>query len=215
MYMRNLNKTKDVVDIDEVLAVLGNQEISNRISEQLEEALNQFDGKNFEIDSHSDFNKEIARFIQHIYKYGLLAPKMISLGNALSEVLDLLENYIDTVGMKGYESAYLDAVSTYGKGFEFVLREVAEIIKQRELQIYQNWVFSSLIDPTDWSSHKRIICSLIEGFKPFLPEDILKGNPARFVKYYRQFIDMVFSTNNLLDRISLLPKISALTETPL
>jgi hypothetical protein len=213
--MRNLNKPKDIVDINELFAVLGNQEISNRISEQIEEAYNQFDGKNFEINSHSDFNKEIARFIQQIYQHGLLTPRLISSTVFFSEALDLLENYYESEGVRGYEAAYLDAVSTYGKGFEFVLRELAEIIKQRELQIYQNWVFSSLIDPTDWSSHKRIICSLIERFKPFLPEDILKGNPARFTKYYKEFIHMVFSTNNLLDRISLLPKISTLTETPL
>jgi hypothetical protein len=70
------------------------------------------------------------------------------------------------------------------------------------LQRYINWLFTSTIDPTDWNTKRNLVIELIETLKPFLPEDFLQGNPARFIKYYRELIEIALSTDNLLERVT-------------
>jgi hypothetical protein len=200
--MRNLIKMEEITNIEKILAILQDQTIPNRISEQVEEILDRFTASDIEVKSPIDFNRELTRFLQQVYQGGLLAERAVSAGTALSEALDLLEYYYDAQGSQGYDAAYLDAVSPYGKGFESVLRQLAEIIKQRELQRYSNWLFSSTFDPTDWDNKRNLVIALIEKLKSYLPEDILQGNPARFIKYYRELIEMALSTENLLERVT-------------
>jgi hypothetical protein len=200
--MRNLIEMEEITDTEKILTILQDQTIPNRISEQIEEVVNRFGASDIEVKSQSDFNREIARLLQQVYQNGLLSNRAVSARTALSEALDLLEYYYDAQGSQGYDAAYLDAVSPYGKGFESVLRQLGEIIKQRELQRYINWLFASILDVTDWDSLKALVSGLIDKFKPFLPEDILKGNPARLIKYYRELIEMALSTDNLLERVT-------------
>ena len=193
---------EEITDIEKILAILQDQTIPNRISEQIEDVVNRFSASDTEVKSQNDFNREIARFLQQVYRGGLLTERAVSARTALSEALDLLEYYYDAQGSKGYDAAYLDAVSPYGKGFGFVLKQLGEIIKQRELQGYINWLFASIFDVTDWDSLKALVSGLIDKFKPFLPEDSLQGNPARFIRYYRELIEMALSTDNLLERVT-------------
>ena len=193
---------KEITDIEKMLAILQDQTIPNRISELIDDVIDRFNRSDIQVKSQSDFNRELTRFVQQVYQNGLLVNRAVSVMTALSEALDLLEYYYDAQGSQGYDAAYLDAISPYGKGFEFVLRQLAEIIKQRELQRYSNWLFSSTIDSTDWNEKRNLVYELIEKLKPFLPEDYLQGNPARFIKYYRELIEVALSTDNLLERVT-------------
>lgn len=188
-------------NLHEILAILEDQAHIQRISDRIEYARNSFNLMTSDVKSHSEFNQEISRFIQHVYSRGLLVSKVVSSKGALSEAINLLDQYYGNQGGDGYNEAYLDAVSTTGKGIEFVLQALAEIISQREIGRYINWLFASIIDPTDKETHEVTIEGIIKKFGSLLPEEIVTGNPVRFVKNYRDLIETIISTNNLLKQI--------------
>ncbi|MCX6827692.1 MAG: hypothetical protein NT002_00170 [candidate division Zixibacteria bacterium] len=195
--------------LDELFAQLRGASVIRIIYERIDEARRHFKTGLLELKSYRDFNQHIAEFIQHLYSHGLLVPRMISLRAAMAEGLDLLERqYEGNGGIQGYDAAYLDAVSSQGRGFDFVLSQLAESIRDREIFRYTNGQFSLLIDPSDWNIHKRIVGEIVEKYAAFLPDDICNGSPDRFINYYRDLIEVILSSDQTIEQVRNSPKIS-------
>jgi hypothetical protein len=195
--------------LDELFAQLRGASVIRIIHERIDEARRHFKTGLMEIKSHRDFNQQTALFIQYLYSDGLLAPRRISLRAAMAEGLDLLErHYEGNGGMQGYDAAYLDAVDSQGRGFDFVLSQLAEGIRDREIFRYTNGQFSVLIDPSDWNTHKRIVEEIVEKYVAFLPDDICFGSPDRFINYYRDLIEVILSSDQTIEQVRNSPKIS-------
>lgn len=192
-----MSSTNNKASLDEVLAALEDPVRINRISDRMEDALQAF--RVNEISSHIEFNGELRRFACHIYRTGLPVPRVISPRTALSEAIALLDRHYG--GDNGYYEAYLDAIDKEGKGFDFVLRSLTEMIKEIEIERKVNWQFASTIDPCDREEHLRIVTEILARFGSYLPEGILSGNPARFVRNYRQLLEIIISTNSLIKGI--------------
>jgi hypothetical protein len=198
-----------MIPLYELFTQLRGASVIRIIHERIDESRRHFKPELIEIKSYRDFNQQIAECIQHLYSDGLLVPRRVSLRTAMAEGLDLLEHHYEgNGGMQGYDAAYLDAVGSQGRGFEFVLSQLAESIRDREIIRYTNGQFSVLIDPSDWNTHKQIVEEIVEKYAAFLPDDIRFGNPDRFINYYRDLIEVILSSDQTIEQVGNSPKIS-------
>ena len=187
--------------LNEFLADLQDSEAALEISEKIDRALQSFQPGAVEIASHRELIDAIARLVEHLYQHGLSVPRTLTHRSALSEALDLLDRYYESGGILGLDAALLDATDTDGKGPEFVLRQLSEIIKEREVRQYLNYRYLSAIDPTDRDMHRWIVERLIVEQESLLPQDLKTGNPARFAKYYRDLLELVISSDTFFAQI--------------
>jgi hypothetical protein len=205
--MKNLIEKIKTFPLDELFTQLRGASVIRIIYERIDEARRHFKSGLIEIKSYRDFNQQIAECIQYLYSDGLLVPRKISLRAAMAEGLDLLErHYEGSDGMQGYNVAYLDSVGSQGRGFEFMLSQLAESIRDREIFRYTNGQFSLLIDPSDWNTHKQIVEEIVEKYAAFLPDDIRMGSPNRFIKYYRDLIEVILSSDQTIEQVRNSPK---------
>lgn len=179
--------------LDTILRILLCTSKPELISNKIDEALDSFDIDAFIVSNHQEFNDCISSFIRHIYNNGLVFPKILDSRKALSEAISFIEQYYEHQGGCGYDAAYLDAIDESSRGIQFVLRELAELVKTIEVSRWLDSCYASNIDPIDKNQHLEIIIHLFGKYSPYFPDNILKGNPARFIKYYRDLIDLVLS----------------------
>jgi hypothetical protein len=189
-------------DISIILKTLINSEIPDQISQKIDSAYEAFEKTQITIRSHRDFNECIAAIVWHIYLNGLLLPKNLGKDAGLGEAIGILEHHYDNQNATGYDAAYLDAVEDTGKGIEFVLQKIAEIIKAMEIAQWQNSVFFSTIDPLDKNRHLEIVRVLLEKYGTRFPENIRFANPVRFIGLYREIIESVVSSEKLIRQIA-------------
>lgn len=183
--------------LDQVLTALEDQKQMIEISDRLDNAFGDFEAK--EADSHKAFNSELGRFIQHIYKRGLIVARKLSPPTALAEAVGKLDRRYGAGN--GYHEAYLEAISDDGKGIDFVLKILTEIIKEEEMERAINWQYAEIIDPCRREDHLKIVTELIDRFGQSLPDQVAVGDPARFIRNYRQLLEMVTSVNSFLNQV--------------
>jgi hypothetical protein len=193
-------------DVDVLLKTLIDSEIPDQISQKIDAAYETFDRPHITINCHRDFNEYIAAFVRHIYISCILLPKNLSKDAGFGEALGILETYYDNHGATGYDAAYLDAIGESGKGIKFVLREIAEIIKAKEFAQWLNSVFISTIDPLNKNHHLEIVRVLLEKYGTRFPENVIVGNPARFISLYRELIERIRSSEMQAKQIASLNK---------
>jgi hypothetical protein len=196
--MKNSSDPIATKSLTQLLASLQGIEDTTKISERIDQAYFSFRPKLMEIGSYCEFINEIAGFVRHLYRYGLTIPRVVSTSFSMSEGLDLIDRYYESCGIRGLDAAYLDTADEKGRGFEAVLHEVAEIIKDIEIRRYLNSRFLTLIDPTDRDTHRRIVVHLVGEYGTLLPREFHTGNPARFAKYYRELLELIISSDSIL-----------------
>ena len=199
--MKNLTKVTESRFLSELLRELQTVGAVSAISERVDRAFHSFGFTQLGMLSHGAFIDTVARFTRHMYEHGLAVPRTMTRGEALSEGLDLLDRYYESGETRGLEAGYLDACDASGRGIEFVLRQLAEIVKELEVYRYRNSLFLLAIDPIDGEAHLRIVKSLAESYGPMLPTNLTNENPWRFARYYRDLIEAVVSTNQFIMQI--------------
>jgi len=180
-------------DLDAILQNLLCSNMPELISNKIDEALDSFDIDAVIVFSHREFNDCICRFIRQIYGNGLIFPKALDSRTALMEAISLLEQHYESQGAAGYDAAYLDTVDESGKGIHFVLRELAELVKSIEISRWLESCYVFIIDPIDKDQHLEIIIDLLRKHPIHIPDSIRMGNPASFIRYYRDLIELVVS----------------------
>jgi hypothetical protein len=181
-------------DLEMIFQVLLISDVPEKISKRINETIDSFCAGGIDVSDHQTFNDCISRFIGQIYKNGLVFPKTLDSRTSLAEAISLIEQHYESQGASGYDAAYLDAVDKSGKGIEHVLRELADFIKSTEIAHWLNSFYLSNIDPIDKNRHLEIIIDLLKKYPLHLPDNIRKGNPARFIRYYRDLIELVVSS---------------------
>lgn len=199
--MKNLSEYTLVKPLSELLANLQDTDAVVAISEKIDKALQIFQPRFAANVSYREFNEAIAGLVKHLYQSGLSIERTMTHSLALSEGLDLLDRYYESGGIQGFDAAYLDATDKNARGPDFVLHRLAEIIKEREVRLYQSYRFLAVIDPTDRDLHRWLVERLIDDQGHLLPDDLKTGNPARFTKYYRDLLELVISSEAFITQI--------------
>jgi len=163
--------------VETITAKLDDSFIRSRFDDPIDEAARQFTHKaDCPIVYRRMFHKVIAEFVAHIYGKGLNARWMAS-AEPLGHAIDLLEDHYNSTYGRGYIAAALDANDAQQGGIDTVLNQLAEIIKDIEREKYVNAVFTINIDPTDWQLKCEMVGILLEEYKQFLPEHLLRCKP--------------------------------------
>ena len=199
--MKNLisrDVKKMTLQILRVLSVrLDTTQISNTFDQALEDYLEQYR----EPKTHTDFYQEIARFVQIIYETGVRSGLSLTTQEATAKAIDLLDRYCNNQGARGYEAAYLDAVYSGEAGIGDVCYQLFKMIKDSEISKYQNYVYSTTINPSDWRLHINITQGIIELFGEYLPPLIRESPPERFSGRYKNLIEMVLASQDYILKI--------------
>jgi hypothetical protein len=152
--------------------------------------------------SHSDFNRVIAGFVRNIYQKGLRLSRHLSNQEALTEAVSLLEKYYQGIDSRGYDGALLDARGNDQEGLEYVLSQLAESIKAVERKKYVQWIFSSIVDQSDWEARRRIAATYLIQYKDILSPELRDMDPAWLADHFQGLILNLVSTQSFLRQVS-------------
>jgi len=188
--MKNSNESGNTERINSIIDELKRAQKSDMIADRMSAAIASFPIPFSAVNTFAKFNDILAFFIQHLHGHCNESAWTPTRAEALSEAIELLEHDYESQGARGYEAAYLEAVSNDGHGIEEVLAQLGEIIMQREIRRQQEWAFASIVDPSDWALHKEIAAQLLERLGLFLQPNG-KPNPAQFAEQYRELIALV------------------------
>jgi hypothetical protein len=162
--------------VETITAKLDHSLIKIQFDESIDEAARQFTHKAGCPISHKEFHKIITDFVMHIYDKGLNANWKLS-AEPLGQVIELLEKHYSSTYGTGYTAAVLDAAETQEGGIDAVLNQLAQIIKDTERSKHINAVFTVNIDPADWHLKCEIVNVILDDYRQFLPQHLLKCKP--------------------------------------
>ena len=156
-----------------ITAKLDHSLIKSQFDEPIDEAVRQFTHEVGGPITNKQFHKVITKFVMHIYDKGLNARWMIS-AEPLGHAISLLEKHYNSTYGRGYTAAVLDVSETQEGDIDVVLNQLAEIIKDIERVKHIKAVFAVNIEPIDWHLKCEIVSILLEEYKSFLPEHLLR-----------------------------------------
>ena len=187
--------------IDEILELTNEETIRSIIDEPIEKTLAGF---NFGLKTQSNYQTFIrytGRLVTALYENIPWSLQKPSERQACAEAMSVLETAYQGSNATGFYAAFLDARNPLLNGPEFVLYQLAEIIKARMRMKYIRWVYASRIEGADWITRCCMAEILIRRWRPFLPSDILMCSPVQFADHISDLIDMLGSTDNMVSEI--------------
>ena len=173
-------KTRARKTVETISAKLDRSLIKSQFDEPIDEAAGQFTHKAGCPISHNEFHRVITEFVVWVYDKGLSARWKLS-AEPLGQVIELLEKHYSSTYGHGYIAAAMDVSETQEGGIDVVLNQLTEIIKDIERSKHIKAIFTVNIDPTDWHLKCEIAGILLEEYKSFLPEHLLKCKPWELV----------------------------------
>jgi len=187
--------------IDTIMNLLNEERMARPIDEPIDMTVKAFQLKVKVPLSHSDFNRVIAEFVRDLHQKGLRLPRHLSDQEAFMEAVSLLEKYYQGIDSRGYDGALLDARGNDQEGLEYVLSQLAESIKAVERKKYVQWVFSSIIDQSDWEARRRIAATYLMQYEDILSPELRDMNPAWLAEHFQDLIINHLSTDTLIKQI--------------
>jgi len=185
-------KKKTLQILGELSVRLDTTQISNAFDQALEEYIGQYR----EPDNHAEFNREISRFIQIVYGTGMKPGLTLTTQEANAKAISFLNGYCNSQGSRGYEAAYLDAVYSNEAGIGDVCFQLFQTIREIEIKKYQDYVYATTINPSDWRLHIDIVRGITELYGEYLSPLIRESPPERFSCHYRDIIEIILTSDD-------------------
>ena len=197
--------------VETITAKLDYSLIKSQFDEPVDEAARRFTYKTSCPVTHKTFHKVIAEFVTHIYDKGLNVRWILS-GEPLGQAINLLEKHYSSTYGRGYTAAVLDAGETCEGGIDVVLNQLAEVIKDIERSKHIKAVFAVNIDLTDWHLKCEIVSILLDEYKSFLPEHLLRCKPWELVNEIPTIIYKYICSESALQQVFSCPEKSLTAE---
>jgi hypothetical protein len=182
--MMNLNRQQGSLLIHQLLTDLREDTPEQEIAERLDLAATDYPRQRYDSINSDTLNEEIARFIQHLYRHGLVPSRQVNYRVALAEANYLLDSSYAGRRQGGYETAYLHISTTGSEGLEILFRDLTETVKERAIRRFTGWKWSILIDPTDKDLHRNIVEGLMDHFGQLLLGQDVAGGSDHWAKFY-------------------------------
>jgi len=162
--------------VETISTKLDHSLIESQFDEPIDETARRFTHKADCPISHKEFHRVITEFVVWVYDKGLSARWKLS-AEPLGQVIELLEKHYSSTYGTGYTAAALDASEAGEGGIDAVLNQLAQIIKDIERSKHIKAIFAVNIDFTDWHLKCEIVSVLLDQYRQFLPEHLLKCKP--------------------------------------
>ena len=162
--------------VETISTKLDHSLIESQFDEPIDETARRFTHKADCPISHKEFHRVITEFVVWVYDKGLSARWKLS-AEPLGQVIELLEKHYSSTYGTGYTAAALDASEAGEGGIDAVLNQLAQIIKDIERSKHIKAIFAVNIDSTDWHLKCEIVSVLLDQYRQFLPEHLLKCKP--------------------------------------
>jgi hypothetical protein len=200
--MTNFDSNPGPAEIIEQIFNLTDEEYLYRfIDHPIEEAAVEFDFDRNAPATHQAFIGIIGDFVHHIYKNGLCIRQTLSVTQARTEAMAILEERYLGPHASGYYAAFLDTSNSRLDGYEFILSQIAEIIKTLTREKYLKWVYFSHIAPLKWLTRCQIAEILLKQWEPFLPLIIRQCPTVQLADHLPDLINLLRSTDNKINKM--------------
>ena len=187
--------------LDEIFELIDERYMQETIDKPIEKAAARFEFDDTVPVTHHNFIQITSKFVKHIYEHGAGVRQQLSTLQARTEMTAILEKGYQNPGDRGYYAAYLDSINQKINGLEFVLAKVAEFITMTTRARHIRWVFTSRIDPSDWSAKCRTVEILLKRWGNCLPPSILECPPAQLADVLPELINLIISTENTVNKM--------------
>lgn len=165
--------------LDNIFAQLNEDHIRKRIDEPIDAVLGDFTNNLQQSGRNRTPSEVFSEFVRRVYADGLGAKWHIV--NAEATTLSLLEDHYRGLWSDGYCAAVLDATTSSMSGLDFVLAQLAEIVKAKERQEYVQAVFARQVNPCDWYMRREIVKVLLDRYAPLLSPALHECPPSQLV----------------------------------
>ena len=186
--------------VERLLADLDEARLSRDIDHRIDRAVSGFPYDVVPVRSQAVFLRIAAKYVSHLYGCGLRVPQILTSAQARAEVIALLEqNYPGAYDVR-YETALLDATSGDDRGLEFVLAQLADVIKSRERQKYVGWVLAKHLAGRSWATKCAIAEHILDRCSAFLPAQLRRCRPGQLADEIPKLIMNDLTSSNWVER---------------
>jgi hypothetical protein len=199
--MMSSDRKKTVQDIVEKISdLLARERLRREIDEPIDLARDSFSVDTKEDTSGKSFHKALAAFAQHLFTRGLKIEQRLTNKEALATAIEILQQGYQSEHGSGYDAAYFDAVMPHQNGIEYVVWQMAELVKTAERTKYVRSALSTCIDPTDWEAKCRLTEFLLKRLEPTLPPEILQVSVERMAADWQDLLLTYVDPSGMLHR---------------
>jgi len=200
--MRNSEVVFDLQeDINGVIELIGDEYQCCHIDESIQKAATEFKFDPNVLFDHEFFIRTMGNFVSHIYMHGLRVRQTMTIEQAQSEALFILEHHYHGAYAQGFYAAYLDASNPNTEGLESVLAQMTEIIILKERSKHVRWVLASRIISEDWHIKCLIAEILLDRWKSYLPPNILACSPAQLADNLPDLFNVFIATDRVVNKM--------------
>lgn len=129
---------------------------------------------------HETFLAIVGDFTNTVYHRALHAGWTLT--NPRAHAISLLERYYRSAAYgAGYSAAFLDADDPAQGGIHTVLAGLAQSIRDIEYAEYTRYVLNRHLAGSDWDLRCEIVRILLDEYRAFLPERLVRCVPAQLV----------------------------------
>jgi hypothetical protein len=130
--------------------------------------------------THETFLEIVGDFTKTVYERALHTGWTLT--NPRAHAISLLERYYRSGAYgAGYSAAFLDADDPAQGGIRTVLAGLAQSIRDIEYAEYARYVLNRHLTGSDWELRCEIARILLDEYRPFLPERLVRCAPAQLV----------------------------------
>jgi len=186
--------------LDSILNQLNEGHIRKRIDEPIDAVLGDFTSSLQQSGQNHTPSEVCSEFVRCVYA-DALGAKWHTV-NAEATSLSLLEDHYQGLWSDGYCAAVLDATNSNMGGLDFVLAQLAEIIKTKERQEYVQAVFARQINPSDWHLRCEIVKVLLARYRPLLLPTLRECPPSQLVDEIPALTIAIISSHSTTAKIT-------------
>jgi len=158
--------------INRIIHLLDDENIHRKIEAPVDRVLEQYPIDLAKPFSTAYFHEVLADFVRQVSRSAKPVKQNLTVPEAAAEAMRLLDRY-EGQGSFGYEAALYDATDDEDKGLQWVVAQMAEIIKKEERQKHVEYVLSRHVDPHDWRLKCAVVEVLMEVLRPYMPASVV------------------------------------------
>lgn len=181
-----------------LLDLLKESRLARAVDEPIHDALNTFRIDLRPPHNTQRFNELIIKFIQHLHHDSIRLSLDLSDHSAFSKAKFILNrHYGNSPENIGYDQALFEFATRGEEIIQAILYCLTDAVKSEQRQMYVDWIFHKVIDPSDWDLKHAVIQTILADYRNILPAHLADCDPTRLVDDFNELILSMASPRGL------------------